>query len=82
MADGQIYNKLQEMGMNVTTYIGKNSIDKQATNRFIAGFTGTLRNWWDNYLTEQNNDDIIDEVASNKIVKTEVGHTSTSEQIV
>ena len=39
MTDGQIYNKLQEMVMNVTTYKWKNSTDKQAANRLVAGFT-------------------------------------------
>ena len=40
MADGQIYNKLQEMGMNITIYKWKNATNKQAANRIVAG-TGT-----------------------------------------
>ena len=64
------------MGMNVTTYKWKNSTDKQAANRLVAGFTGTLRNWWDNYLTDQNRADILDAVANKSVVKTEGGHTS------
>ena len=44
MEDVQIYNKLQEMGMNVTSFKWKNSIYKKAVNRLVARFTGTLRN--------------------------------------
>ena len=82
MADGRIYDKLQEMGMNVTTYKWKNSMDKQAANKLVAGFTETLRNWWDNYLTYQNRADILDTVANKSVVKTEGGQTSTSIEAV
>ena len=82
MSDGQINYKLQEMGMNVTTYKWKNSTDKQAANRLVAGFTGTLRNWWDNYLTYQNRADILDALANKSVVKTEGGQTSTSIEAV
>ena len=54
MADSKIYNKLQEMGMNITTYKWKSATDKQAAKKIVAGVTGTLRNCWDSYLTEQN----------------------------
>ena len=42
MADGQIYNKLQEMGMNITTYKWKNATDKKAANMIVLVFAGTL----------------------------------------
>ena len=54
MADSQIYYKHQQMGMNVTTYKWKSATDKQAAKKIVAGVTGTLRNCWDSYLTEQN----------------------------
>ena len=38
MADGQIYNKLQEMGMNITAYKWKNAT--KAAKKIVAG-TGT-----------------------------------------
>ena len=82
MDDSQIYNKLQEMVMNITTYKWKSATDKQATNMIVVGFTGTLRNWWDNYLTEQNKNEILDAVASNNVVKTEGGQTTTSLEVV
>lgn len=37
---------------------------------------------WDNYLIKQNKADIIDEVTSKIVVKTEGGKTSTSKEIV
>lgn len=48
LAEHQIYNKLHEMGITITTYKLKNSSDKQAANLIIAGFTGMLKHWWDN----------------------------------
>ena len=53
MDDVKIYNELQEMVMKITACKWKNATDKQATNKIIAGFTCTLRNWWDNYLIEK-----------------------------
>ena len=82
MADGQINNKLLEMGMNITAYKWKSATDKQAANSIVAGFTRTLRNWWDNYLTEQNKNEILDAVASKNVVKTEGGQTTTTLEVV
>ena len=82
LADSQIYNKLQEMGMNITAYKWKSATNKQATNRIAASFTGTLRNWWDNYLTEQNRNEILNAMANKNIVKTEGGKTTTSVEVV
>jgi len=53
LAEHQIYSELHEMDMAITAYKKKLS-DKQAATLFIVGFTGTLKNWWDNYLTEDN----------------------------
>ena len=66
----KIYNKLQEMGMNITTYKWKSATDKQAANRIVAGFIGTLRNFLDNYRTQQNENEILCVVASKNVVKT------------
>ena len=42
MADSQIYNKLQDMGMNITTHKWKSATDKQAAKRIVARYTSTL----------------------------------------
>ena len=73
MADGQICTKLQQMGMNVTAYKWKNSIDKQVAKRLVEEFTGTLRNLWDNYLIDQNIADILYAVANKSAIETEGG---------
>ena len=46
------------MGINITVYKWKNATVKQVAQRLIVGFTGTLKNLWDNYLTKQNKADI------------------------
>ena len=38
MENGKIYNKLQEMVMNIIAYKWKNATDKQATHMIVAGF--------------------------------------------
>ena len=43
MADIQIYNKLKEMGINITSYKWMIATDKQAANRIVAGFTDSLK---------------------------------------
>ena len=55
---------------------------RQEANRIVAGFTSTLWNWWDNYLTEQNNNEILDVVSIKNVVKTEGGQTTTSLEVV
>ena len=70
------------MGMNVTAYKWKGTTDKHAANRIVAGFTGTLRNWLDNYLTDLNRNDILNAVASNNVVKTEDEHTTTTLEVL
>ena len=77
MDDVKIYNELQEMVMKITACKWKNATDKQATNKIISGFTCTLRNWWDKYLTYQNRADIVDAVENKSVVKTKGGQTST-----
>ena len=70
------------MGMNITTYKWKSATDKKASNMIVAGFTGTLRNWWDDYLTKQNKNEIFDAVASKNILKIGGGQTTTSLEVV
>ena len=80
MAEGQIYNKLQEIGISVTAYKLRGASDKQAAHRVVAGFTGTLKNWWDNYLTEQDKNTIFNATILKTVVKEEEG-TSVSTEV-
>nr|XP_025884948.1 uncharacterized protein LOC109119544 [Solanum lycopersicum] len=79
MAEGQIYSKLQEIEISVTSYKLRGASDKQATHRVIAGFTGTLKNWWDNYLTEQDKGTILNAMVVKTIVKEENGASTSTE---
>ena len=47
----------------------------------VVGFVGTLRNMWDNYLTDLNRADILDSIANKSVVKIG-GPTSTSIEAV
>lgn len=82
LAEHQIYNKLHEMGMAIMAYKMKNSLDKQAATLITAGFTDTLKNWWDNYLTEENRQKIINATTINPVIKTEPAGQTIENQIL
>lgn len=47
--------------------------DKQATTLITAGFIGTLKNWLNNYLTEDNGEKVVNETTIIPIIKTQLG---------
>ncbi|KAG5595045.1 hypothetical protein H5410_036277 [Solanum commersonii] len=71
LAEQQIYNKLHEIEMAIAAYKMKNVYDKQAATLIIVGFTGTLKNWCDNYLTEDNRQSVLNATATNSVIKNE-----------
>lgn len=82
MAEEQIYNLLQKMGIAVTAYKLKGAGDKQSATMLIAGFTGNLKNWWNNYLTDGDKNAIQNSATTKMVVKTEGGMERSSEEIV
>ena len=65
--DGQsetsILQILQQMTMVSTTYQTTNDASDEAiTNLLIAGFTGQLKGWWDNYLSSEEKNVILTSV--------------------
>nr|XP_009601633.1 uncharacterized protein LOC104096888 [Nicotiana tomentosiformis] len=68
------------MGISITTYKIIGSSDKEAASMIVAGFTGMLRHWWDNYFTEDLKQAIYTTIAIETVVKTK-GTTETSSQI-
>ncbi|XP_016509474.2 uncharacterized protein LOC107826943 isoform X1 [Nicotiana tabacum] len=80
LAEGQIYKKLHEIGIAVTAYKMKNASDKHAATLVISGFTSTLKNWWDNYLSEDNRNHILNATTITTVVKTE-NNAQTTEQV-
>ncbi|GKB62022.1 hypothetical protein Tco_0918208 [Tanacetum coccineum] len=65
----QISNLLQEMTMAANAYKAHKNTELQIVQHLIAGFTGTLKGWWDSYLTEAEKWIILN--AKKTIVKTE-----------
>ena len=62
--DGQteynILNTLQHMTMAATAYhTTLDCSEVTITNILVAGFSGQLKGWWDNYLTEEEKDQIL-----------------------
>ncbi|KAH0665125.1 hypothetical protein KY285_026331 [Solanum tuberosum] len=78
LAEHQVYNKLHEMGVAITAYKMCGSADRDAANMIIAGFTGMLKHWWDNYCTDEIKQLIINATATETIVKMEGNTPSTS----
>ena len=61
-SDYEILNTLQNMGMAIVAYKAK-PLDEQIIFGFIiSGFTGQLKNWWDNLLTLQDRLEILNHV--------------------
>ncbi|KAK9668727.1 hypothetical protein RND81_13G081900 [Saponaria officinalis] len=61
----EILNTLQEMGMATAAYKIQESREQVVFSMLIAGFTGQLKNWWDNSLTVDNQLEIL----NHKIVR-------------
>ncbi|GJR72280.1 hypothetical protein Tco_0084645 [Tanacetum coccineum] len=74
----QISNLLQEMTMAANAYKAHKNTELQIVQHLIAGFTGTLKGWWDSYLTEAEKWIILN--AKKTIVKTE-NNVQTETQI-
>ncbi|KAH0650255.1 hypothetical protein KY284_030167 [Solanum tuberosum] len=71
LAEHQVYNKLHEMGVAITAYKMRGSADRDAANMVIAGFTGMLKHWWDNYCTDEIKQLIVNATATKTVVKME-----------
>ncbi|WJZ92793.1 hypothetical protein VitviT2T_011770 [Vitis vinifera] len=77
MTKYNILTKLQEMTMVSTTYKLNNRLpDHAITQTIVAGFTGQLKGWWDNYLTFDDRNSILKAYRineNNEVVKDEDG---------
>uniref|UniRef100_A0A7N0V3H1 CCHC-type domain-containing protein n=1 Tax=Kalanchoe fedtschenkoi TaxID=63787 RepID=A0A7N0V3H1_KALFE len=70
----QIYNLVHRMCMYSTISKAAGNNDFNITNMIVAGFTGQLKGWWDNYLTPLNKEEILTTVKqeNNQIVENAV----------
>ncbi|KAL6347349.1 hypothetical protein AAG906_016822 [Vitis piasezkii] len=77
MTEYNILTKLQEMTMVSTTYKLNNRRQIMSVARtIVAGFTGQLKGWWDNYLTFDDRNSILKAYRINEnseVVKDEDG---------
>ena len=67
-SEGQMMIILQEMFVAATSYLRRMS-QKEIIDALTAGFTGNLRSWWHNHLTDANREAIKEAV----LEKTEQG---------
>ena len=58
----QIYNVIHRMMMYSTICKNNGNTDKDITKMIIAGFTGQLKGWWDNYLSQNDKNNILNAV--------------------
>ena len=58
----QIYSMTHRMMMYSTIARNAGNDDKKIANMLIAGFTGQLKGWWDNYLSIQDQQIILNTV--------------------
>ncbi|KAL6339361.1 hypothetical protein AAG906_028093 [Vitis piasezkii] len=77
MTEYNILTKLQEMTMVSTAYKLNNRLpDHAVAQTIVAGFTGQLKGWWDNYLTFDDRNSILKAYRINEnseVVKDEDG---------
>ena len=75
MTEYNILTKLQEMTMVSTTYKLNNRFsDHVVAQMIVVGFTGQLKGWWDNYLTQDDRNAILKAYRineNNEVVKDE-----------
>ena len=57
-SDHEIFVTLKRMLIACTAYSTKRATDLQAFDLLTSGFTGILKNWWENYIQEEERDKI------------------------
>ncbi|KAM7510610.1 hypothetical protein LguiB_009485 [Lonicera macranthoides] len=83
MSEYQILTQLYRMTMYGTACKASGSSDKSVAEFMIAGFSGQLRGWWDNVLTDSQRNEIKNSVKIvniNVVIKNEQGQDITQVQ--
>ena len=60
--ESQIYKTVHRMLMYATICQNNKNSTKTITHMIISGFTGQLKGWWDNYLSQEDKEKIINSV--------------------
>ena len=66
LSEQEIINKMSQMSMVGIAYQNNHDLDQpEIVNLLVIGFSGTLRGWWDSYLTEDSKESIKNAVKKN-----------------
>ena len=66
LTEQEIINKMSHMSMVGISYQNNHDLDQpKIVNLLVTGFSGTLRGWWDSYLTEDSKDLIRNAIKKN-----------------
>ena len=66
LSEQEIINKMSQMSMVGIAYQNNHDLDQpEIVNLLITGFSGTLRGWWDPYLTKDSKESIKNAVKKN-----------------
>ena len=66
LTEQEIINKMSHMSMVGIAYQNNHDLDQpKIVNLLVTGFSGTLRGWWDSYLTEDSKDSIRNAIKKN-----------------
>ena len=66
LSEQEIISKMSHMSMVGIAYQNNHDLDQpEIVNLLVTGFSGTLRGWWDSYLTEESKDSIKNAVKKN-----------------
>ena len=59
LSEQEMINKMSHMSMVGIAYQNNHDLDQpKIVNLLVTGFSGTLRGWWDSYLTDESRDSI------------------------
>ena len=66
MSEQEIINKMSHMFVVRIAYQNNHDLNQpEIVNLLVIGFSGTLRGWWDSYLTKDSKDLIRNDVKKN-----------------
>ena len=66
LSEQEIINKMGHMSMVRIVYMNNDNLDHpEIVDLLVTSFSGTLRGWWDSYLTEDSRESIKTAVKKN-----------------
>ena len=63
LSEQEIINKMGHMSMVANAYLSNHNLDHaEIVDLLTTGFSGTLRGWWEKYLTKESRESITKSV--------------------